>query len=245
MKQVIKGYKVGRNFKYYDLEDVVSHEITEKVTKKELEEAFKKNPDGFLYLKWQSWKGKNILRIDNNYEVAMLSEDGTEETSVKSNNTKKVVRATRAIDLSSSDNHSGSMPKAKVVGKLGSRSGYKKSQTRSNAIELAIKESGYSMNNVYEQRALRSSIDYSKMATLEDLFVQMAKDFGLTSELEVYKRTVENSKAEVKLSRRLSELNHSQLSNVQNFFAVYMMNMANKQINEAYNKYKFELMSIS
>ena len=245
MKQVIKGYKVGRNFKYYDLEDVVSHEITEKVTKKDLANAFEKNPDDFLYLKWQSWKGKNTLRIDNEYEVVILSEDETEETSVKSDNAKKVVRATRAIDLSSSNNHSGSMPKAKVVGKLGSRSGYKKSQTRSNDIELAIKESGYSMNNVYEQRALRSSIDYSKMSTLEDLFIQMAKEFGLSENIEVYKKTVESSKADVKLNRRLSELSHSQLSNVQNFLAVYMMNMANKQINEAYNKYKFELMSIS
>lgn len=218
MLTIVKGYKVGRGVAFYDLEDLMEHKILERVSK---EDTVKLINDGKVSnAKVQRWEGNDIVRLQNkNIPILKVEKDGTvageAKPIVRSSNTgeAKSNKAEKVEDISS---------KAEVVGKISKK-------TKS---EIAF--AGYDRKNIIEQQQLKSSIKYDSMKTIEDLFNQMAKEFGLKN-VDTYKAMFSKK---VKMDKLLSEMNQTHVLVVQDAMAVYLMNMANIEIRDTYRKYK-------
>lgn len=235
MKRVITQYKVGRNVKFYDVQDLISNEVFEKVEKKELEKMVTEHPDDFEEVNFQEFKGQKILRIKSKTKVVAINPDGTEttvsEAEAEKEKSTRPVKKSSAVDFKS---HIDAIPSSKIVGRI------PKKQKQVDLVDALSKENGYTMKNILEQRELRASVSLDGLATYRDLFVMMAKEFGLVDiESHIQKISVKQSTV---FSTPLKGQTNVQIARYQQFYATYLMNVVHDQVNKAYSKYTVELM---
>lgn len=208
MAKIIKGYKKGRGVAFYDIENGKNGQVLIKVPK---DETVKLITDGkIINAKVQWWEGKPIVRLQENIVIVKITDEaGTEQTIEKRVVTnKKTTEQTVTI-------------KAEVVGKIS-----KKQKNETVYEHVAKKE-------IDEHRKLKSSLNYSGMTTLEDLLDAMLTDFRLKN-VEHYKAMLGKK---VKLHTKLSSLAQTNLNDIQQSMAAYLMNMCYLEVRDTYLKY--------
>lgn len=208
MAKIIKGYKKGRGVAFYDIENGKNGQVLIKVPK---DETVKLITDGkIINAKVQWWEGKPIVRLQENIVIVKITDEaGTEQTVEKRVVTnKKTAEQTVTI-------------KAEVVGKIS-----KKQKNETVYEHVAKKE-------IDEHSKLKSSLNYSGMTTLEDLLDAMLKDFRLKN-VEQYKAMIGKK---VKLHTKLSSLAQTNLYDIQQSMAAYLMNMCYLEVRDTYLKY--------
>lgn len=229
MFRITKGYKEGRAVMYYDLVDVVENTTREKVHK---DEVVKLTEDGQIKdCKIQWWEGKPIVRlVDKNIPVIKIESDGK---------VVEVERRTRTassnVDINEDRNnlHRNNIStknekivdisdKAVIVGKLA---------TKRPKETIAF---GYDRSYVLEAQQLKSTVQLKKFETLNDLFTEMAKDFNV-KRVEEYRKEVSKK---IKLDRKLTSIAQMETHKIQDALCTYLMNMANKETQEAFLKYR-------
>lgn len=231
MYRVTRAYKDGRAVMYYDIVDVVEHTTQEKVHK---DKIVKLAEDGQIKdCKIQWWEGKSIVRLaDKNIPIVKIENGQVIEVerrvrgvvnskngAVKNNEHKNNIstKNEKIVDMSS---------QAVVVGKLGT-----KKPKESTAF-------GYDKSIAIEAQHLKSTVRLSEFSTLDDLFTAMAKDFNVKN-IEDYRKAISKK---VKLDRKISSIAQMEVHRVQDAMCTYLMNMANKETQEAYIKYRVTYM---
>lgn len=222
MLEITKGYKVGKAVMFYDLTDCMDKTTTERVPKDQVVKACDDGQISNAKVQW--WQGNPIVRCTNkNLPLIKLDNSGN-----------IVGEAQRAIRNASAGMHHTEHKEveqpvkieSKVVGKLNTTGGKK--------VKQDIQYGGYDKKYADYQHQLRSTVDVSKLKTINDLFNMMAADFNLKN-VEVYRNQVEKK---MSLNKKLEGMHGSQIAAIQESLAVYMMNMASNEINETYIKYR-------
>lgn len=223
MLEIVKGYKVGRAVLFYDLLNPVTNTTQTKVSKDEVVKLCEAGEINNTKIQW--WEGKPIVRCGNkNLPIVKVSEDGsTTETVTPVKRTSK----TQHTEAKTSETVKDVSSKAVVVGKL------TKKKKESIAFDSAA-YGGYSTSYLNEQYALRSTINYKEIKTVKDLFMSMAEDYRLTHTDEYLKQFSKK----VNPDRKISEMAQQMLFSIQNSINTYLMNMAYKELNEVFVKYR-------
>lgn len=91
----------------------------------------------------------------------------------------------------------------------------------------------YMMDDICKQRELKSTVSYTGIDTIGQLFDMIANDFNLKNK-ETYK---DSFSKKIDLHRTLSSMSTEYKNNLVNNIAVYLMNMANIEIRDTYLKY--------
>lgn len=91
----------------------------------------------------------------------------------------------------------------------------------------------YMMDDICKQRELKSTVSYTGIDTIGQLFDMIANDFNLKNK-ETYK---DSFSKKIDLHRDLSSMSTEYKNNLVNNIAVYLMNMANIEIRDTYLKY--------
>lgn len=221
MLEITKGYKEGRAVMYYDLFDAMEQKTTEKVHKDDVVKLCEENKVNNAKIQW--WEGKPIVRVKGNIELVKLGQSGNVEGAIQ-----KSVRNTQKQENEKREEHTGVevsvADKAVVVGKL-----------RSSRPKLKEQQAyiGYSMDNIYERRKLNSTVTYDGLNTLADLFDKIADEYKVNGR-ETYKK---NFGKKIDITKKISGLQREYVLKVQAEMAVYLVNMAQLEIQEVYLKY--------
>lgn len=213
MLEITKGYKVGRAVTYYDLLDRYGNTTQERVHKDDIVKMAEAGQIKNTKIQW--WEGKPIVRCTDSFVVVKMEANGEVVGHVeKAKRTVESVKVEEAIiDVSS---------KAKVVGKL----------TKKKKDSIAF--CGYDRQYEVEQCQLQSEINYSKIETVGDLFMQIANEYKLRDK-EVY---LEQFAKKVNPSKKLSGMARNMIVSMQDNINTYLMNMAYKEIQETWMKYR-------
>lgn len=228
MLKITRGYKQGRAVICYDVFNTENNTTRERVAKDEVVKICESGEVIGAKIQW--WEGKAIVRLaDKNIPILRLNDNNEvvgcvpqvtrgNSNGVSKTENKNSAKPEKVVDVSS---------KSEVVGKLAKRP--------KNETIFA----GYDTKNLVEQHELKASISYEKMVTLEDLFMQMTKEFNVKN-TEVYRSALSKK---IKLNKKISEINRTTLYSIQDAMATYLMNMANMEVRDAYNKYKVRLLA--
>lgn len=218
--EIIKGYKKGRAVMFYDVLDPLENKTLEKVSKAEIVQMC--NNGQITNAKIQIWEGKPIVRVSSsNLPLVKIDENGNvtgvaqKETRSASATHKKVEKHEEPI-ISVAD-------QGVQVGKLSNKRRVKENTSFA----------GYDYKNILEQQEMRKSLNFSNIETIEELFDEIAKDFGVKNK-ELYKKEISKK---LKLDKEIKGFPSIQLQSIQYNIATYLMNMAHNEINEVYSKY--------
>lgn len=212
MWKITKGYKVGRAVMFYDLQENLDNIVKEKVHK---DEVVKMCENGQIHnTKIQWWEGKPIVRCSDTFQIVKVDNSGevigqVEAVKRNSNITEKEI----IKDISS---------KAVVVGKLAKKK------------KESIAYGGYDKSYETEQSHLQSSVNYSKIETVGALFVIIAEDYKLQNTEEYLKQFSKK----VNPDKKLSSMAKNMVMSIQDSINTYLMNMAYKEIQETWVKYR-------
>lgn len=223
MYEIIRGYKKGRAVMFYDVLDQVENKKSEMISKDDIVKLC--NDGKVVNAKIQMWQGAAIVRVstkdlplvkldDNNNIVGVAYQAvRSGNRAIETNGRQCACKDEPVVDISS---------KSKVVGKLSNK-----------RAKVNTSFAGYDYKNRVEQQELQSTVVYTGLDTLGDLFDKMASDFNIKN-IDLYK--AECGKR-VNLSRKVSGIMQSELGAIQSSIATYLMNMAHNEINEVYMKY--------
>lgn len=229
MYRVTRAYKEGRAVLYYDIVDVMENTKREKVHKDEIVKLTENGQVKDCKIQW--WEGKSIVRLADKSIPIVKIEDGqaieVERRSRNNSNSGEVKNNIHTSNISTKNEKTVDISdKAVVVGKLA---------TKRPKETIAF---GYDKTAVIEAQQLKSTVQLSKFDTINDLFNEMAKDFGVKN-IEVYREAIGKK---IRLDRKISSVAQMEMRKMQDAICTYLMNMANKEINEAWLKYSVTYM---
>ena len=121
----------------------------------------------------------------------------------------------KAVDISS---------KAKVVGKISKTSKKKES----------IAYGGYDKQLEVEQAQAQTSINYAAIDTVGALFITIAREYNLKHTDEYLKQFAKKINTE----KKISSMAQSMVLAIQDSINTYLMNMANREVQETWIKYR-------
>lgn len=227
MYRVTRAYKEGRAVLYYDIVDVMENTTREKVHK---DDIVKLTEDGQIKdCKIQWWEGKPIVRLaDKNIPIVKI--EGGQAIEVE-RRVKGIVNSKSQGIKNTEHTNNISTKKEKIVDISDKDVVVGRLATKRPKDTIAF---GYDRNLVIEAQQLKSSVKLSSFNTLDDLFNTMAKDFNI-KKVEEYRAAI-NKK--IKLDRKISSLAQMEVQRLQDAMCTYLMNMANKETQEAFLKYR-------
>lgn len=212
MYKITKGYKEGRAVMYYDLSDTVDNTLREKVHK---DEVVKLCEDGQVHnTKIQWWEGKAIVRCSDTFEVVKIDNSGAVLCKVES--VKRNSKNSEKCDKQEA------VVKYEVVGKLRKKK------------KESIAYNGYDKQFEVDQMQVQNSIDYAKIETVGAMFMTIADEYKLKNT----DKYLEQFAKKVNPEKKLSSMARSMVLSIQDSICTYLMNMAYKEIQETWIKYR-------
>jgi len=229
MLEITKGYKVGKAVLFYDLTDIDST-VKERVSKEDVVKACSDGQISNAKIQW--WEGKPIVRCsDKNLPLVKLDDKGN-----VIGEARRAIRVysgtgSRSANCTSRKQREDQVPtqaviNSTVVGKLNGNS--------SKKVKPDIHYGGYDKKYKDYQHKLKSTVDLKGLNTVGDLFDKMAEDFRLKN-VEAYRNQISKK---VDMNKKVVGMNGSHVAAIQESFAIYMMNMAEQELNETYIKYR-------
>ena len=218
MFRITRAYKEGRAVLYYDMVDTKDNSKRDKVHKDEVVKLSENGQIKDCRIQW--WEGKPIVRLSDK-DIPIVKIEGGQAVDVK-----RTVRNDKAVEVKESVKVEEEIidisSKAVVVGKLA---------TKKPKLDIGF---GYDKSNMTDAQNLKSTVNKKEFSTLNDLFNQMVKEFNLR-DVEVYRKEISKK---ISLNRIVANIPSIEYLNIQDRMCLYLSNMAYKEINETYIKYR-------
>ena len=210
MITLTKGYKQGRAVMFYDAFDELKQKHYTKVPK---DDVVKFCSNGLISnAKVQWWQGKAIVRLSNNIPLVKLTQDGLEENVNKSTRSKSLSALAETKSAEPAVAHTGTKRKKRI-----SETDY----------------SSYMIEDIQKKQELKSTVSFSGIITISELFDTIANDFRLRN-TDKYKQSFASK---IDINKKLSDMSPDYKATLIDNIAVYLMNMANIEIRDVYIKY--------